>query len=169
MHKMKNSENLFPFRYESTGLLKTSMTEAFEYLDDSKRLTSHMGKSSWMMAGSHMEIELDKKRGQDVGSEIILKSKMLGMQLFVKEVIIERSGSPYDGVEPENVVSLRRISPQASDRNLLIACSGNVGISSLDHRLPELIQVHKKIELFEYDKQAISNSYAQLYNKGGST
>ncbi len=37
---------------------------------------------------------------------------------------------------------------------------------SLDHRLPELFQIHKKIELFEYDKQAIIESYAQLYNKG---
>ncbi len=29
-----------------------------------------------------------------------------------------------------------------------------------------MIQVHKKIELFEYDKQAISDLYTQLYNKG---
>ncbi len=28
-----------------------------------------------------------------------------------------------------------------------------------------MFQVHKKIELFEYDKQAIIDSYAQLYNK----
>jgi hypothetical protein len=39
-------------------------------------------------------------------------------------------------------------------------------IGSLDHRLPEHFQVHKKIELFEHDKHAIIESYAQLYNKG---
>ena len=30
------------------------------------------------------------------------------------------------------------------------------------------MQAHKKIELFEYDKQAISQSYADLYKKGMS-
>ena len=66
----------------------------------------------------------------------------------------------------ENVVSLRRISPQASDRNLLIISSGNVGFGSLDHRLPEHLQIHKKIELSSFDSQVISETYAELYRKG---
>lgn len=86
---MKNGD--FSFHYESTALLKASMSDAFEYLDDQKRLGSHMGKSSWMMAGSHMDFELDEKQGREVGSEIVLKGQMLGIPLFVKEIVQERT------------------------------------------------------------------------------
>jgi hypothetical protein len=39
-------------------------------------------------------------------------------------------------------------------------------IGSLDHRLPEHLQIHKKIELSSFDPQVISETFAQLYNKG---
>ena len=38
--------------------------------------------------------------------------------------------------------------------------------SSLIHRLPEHLQIHKKIELSSFDPQVISETFAQLYNKG---
>jgi len=39
-------------------------------------------------------------------------------------------------------------------------------IGSLIHRLPEHLQIHKKIELSSFDSQVISETFAQLYNKG---
>jgi len=37
---------------------------------------------------------------------------------------------------------------------------------SLVHRLPEHLQIHKKIELSSFDPQVISETYSELYRKG---
>jgi hypothetical protein len=78
-------------QYESLSRLATTLESAFTYLDDPRRLASHLEKSSWMMAGSHMNFELDEKQGREVGSEIVLKGQILGIPLFVKEVVSERT------------------------------------------------------------------------------
>ncbi len=48
--------------------IKAAPEVAFEYLDDPHRLSSHMGKSTWMMAGSKMEIKLDDKKDRTFAS-----------------------------------------------------------------------------------------------------
>jgi hypothetical protein len=76
--------------YEASALVQAPMGEVFAYLDDPTRLSSHMSKSSWMMGGGQMEIELDSGRGQNVGSRIRLAGKVFGMRLSVEEVVTER-------------------------------------------------------------------------------
>lgn len=76
--------------YECTATLNTSAQSAFEFLDNPKRLSSHMSKSSWMMAGSKMDIEVDAKLGREIGSEITLRGRMMGIPLFVYEKIMTR-------------------------------------------------------------------------------
>ena len=49
-----------------------------------------MGKSSWMMAGSKMSMELDSQQGKAVGSKIIMKGKIMGISLYVNEDVTER-------------------------------------------------------------------------------
>lgn len=49
-----------------------------------------MSKSSWMMAGSRMDVVLDADKGQAVGSHIRLKGRVLGIPLYVEEVVTER-------------------------------------------------------------------------------
>lgn len=87
------SDSAYESRFEITRTLAASPEVAFEYLDDPHRLSSHMGKSSWMMMGSKMDLSLDAGKGKKVGSEIILKGKMMGLELFVREKVTERAVS----------------------------------------------------------------------------
>jgi Polyketide cyclase / dehydrase and lipid transport len=77
--------------YETSALVQAPMDEVFTYVDDPTRLSSHMSKSSWMMGGGQMEIELNSGRGQNVGSGIRLVGKVFGMRLSVEEVVTERN------------------------------------------------------------------------------
>ncbi len=85
----KISQNTIKHHYHFTTILQTTAENAFEYLDDPKKLSSHMGKSSWMMAGSKMNIKLDEKEGRGIGAEIILDGTMMGIPLFVREFVTE--------------------------------------------------------------------------------
>jgi len=71
-------------------VLNTDIRTAFGFLDNPMKLSSHMGKSSMMMAGSKMSLEIDGKNGQEVGSIIKMKGEMTGIQLFLQEKVIER-------------------------------------------------------------------------------
>ena len=82
---------MFAFHVEHVVSIKAPAAAVFEYLDDHRRLSSHMGKSSWMMAGARMEIELDEKAGRQVGARIILKGRVIGISLFVEEKVVERT------------------------------------------------------------------------------
>jgi hypothetical protein len=73
----------------STILLNATPEDAFVFLDDPTQLSSHMGKSSWMMAGSKMKLKLDEKNGRGVGAEIVLEGQMMGMPLLVRESVTE--------------------------------------------------------------------------------
>ncbi|OQW47472.1 MAG: hypothetical protein A4S09_15235 [Proteobacteria bacterium SG_bin7] len=77
----------FKYHYETKAILQASPQSAFDYLNDHRNLSAHMGKSSWMMAGSKMDVKLDEKQGQGVGAEIILYGKMMGIELFVREFV----------------------------------------------------------------------------------
>lgn len=59
----------FSIHYEKSGILNLSTEEAFIYLDDHNKLSSHMDKSSWMMMGSRM---LDKIVSQLFSDPIFL-------------------------------------------------------------------------------------------------
>ena len=62
----------------------------FAFLDDHRRLAGHMEKSSWMMAGATMRVEMDALKGQSVGSLIRIAGRVLGVNLVVEEVVTER-------------------------------------------------------------------------------
>ena len=50
--------------YETSAPVAAPRDKVFAYVDDPTRLGSHMSKSSWMMGGSRMQIELDDGLGQ---------------------------------------------------------------------------------------------------------
>lgn len=78
--------------HESTSVrLKADAERAFSFLDDPHKLSSHMGKSSWMMAGSKMEMRLDDRQGRTAGAEIVLEGKMMGVPLSIREFVTERT------------------------------------------------------------------------------
>ena len=79
-----------PFHCESLLEVHTPADVLFSYLDDHAQLAAHMSKSSWMMLGSRMAIELDASQGRAVGAHICLAGRALGIPLSVEEVVIER-------------------------------------------------------------------------------
>ena len=70
---------------------RPSPEDVFERLDDPTALGSHMQKPSAMMLGGTMRYELDEGRGRAVGSVIRMTGNVLGLRLFVEEVVTERS------------------------------------------------------------------------------
>jgi len=81
----------FPHREEAGARVNASPSILFEYLDDHRRLSAHMEKSSWMMLGSRMELRLDAGGGRAVGSHIHLVGRVLGIPLSVEEAVNERT------------------------------------------------------------------------------
>lgn len=62
----------------------------FEFLDDPTRLTAHMEKRSWKMAWGRMGTTLDAGGGRAVGSRIVVEGRVLGIRLFLEEVVTVR-------------------------------------------------------------------------------
>ena len=82
---------MFTRHNESTALVRASPEELFQRLDDHTQLSGHMSKSSWMMGGGSMTTETDEAGGRSVGSHIRLSGRILGMQLYVDEVVTQRN------------------------------------------------------------------------------
>jgi hypothetical protein len=80
----------FTHSFSSKAILNASAKVAFEYLDEPKRLSAHMGKPSMMMAGSKMDMDLDEKQGREIGSVIKMSGKMMGINLSLQERVVER-------------------------------------------------------------------------------
>ena len=81
---------MLPLRYESSGFVQASPGQVFAHIDDPTRLASHMRKGSWRMAGGHMNTATDAGRGQAVGSRIRVSGRVLGVELSVEELGVER-------------------------------------------------------------------------------
>lgn len=82
---------VLPFHFESNIDVNAAAGDIFSLLDDHSRLSAHMTKPSWMMAGSVMTLEFDASHGRAVGAFIRLKGQVLGIPLSVKEVVTERN------------------------------------------------------------------------------
>ena len=79
----------FTHSYSSGAVLNTRVSAAFDYLNDPTKLSAHMEKSSLMMGGATMTTKVDSRKGQELGSVIALKGNFLGIELSVKEHIVE--------------------------------------------------------------------------------
>jgi hypothetical protein len=83
-------EAVMPRHVEATAIVDAAPETVCVFVDDHARFSSHMGESSWMMAGSRMSIELDAAQGRAVGSHIRLTGRVLGFPLFLDEVVTRR-------------------------------------------------------------------------------
>ena len=79
-----------PFHFESNIEVNAAADDIFTLLDDHSRLSAHMMKPSWMMAGSVMTLEFDASQGRAVGASIRLTGRLLGIPLSVEEVVTVR-------------------------------------------------------------------------------
>ena len=65
-------------------------SSVFEYIDRPERLSAHMARRSWQLAGASMSIETDAAGGRAVGSRIRLAGRMLGIPLYVEGRVVQR-------------------------------------------------------------------------------
>jgi len=79
------------FHCEDSVSVRAPAEAVFSYLDDHRRLSAHMSRSSWMMAGSRMSLTLDAAEGRAVGSIIRLSGRILGLPLAVEERVAVRT------------------------------------------------------------------------------
>jgi len=80
-----------PLHFDTCVVLNAPAGPIFAHLDDHRRLSDHMTRRSWMMAGSQMELDLDADEGRAVGSTIRLKGRVFGISLELQEAVIDRS------------------------------------------------------------------------------
>jgi hypothetical protein len=79
---------------EESVHVPASAERVFDYVDDHARLSSHMNQSSWMMGGGRMDVQADAGQGRSVGSHIRLSGRILGIRLFLDEVVTQHE-PPY--------------------------------------------------------------------------
>ena len=76
-----------PWQHVSEGVVPASVDRVFVHLDDHARLVSHMERSSWMLGGGTMQVELGAARGRAVGSRIAMFGRAFGFRLALEEVV----------------------------------------------------------------------------------
>ena len=88
----ENSRNIaLPFHFEYSVVVNAPAEAVFSRLDDPRLLSAHMSRSSWMMAGSQMALELDASQGRAVGASIRMRGRVLGIALSLEEIVTERN------------------------------------------------------------------------------
>ena len=88
---MAGVDPMLPLHFESNIEVQAAAGDIFNLLDDHGRLSAHMTRPSWMMAGSVMTLEFDASNGRAVGALIRLTGRVLGIPLSVEEVVTERN------------------------------------------------------------------------------
>jgi hypothetical protein len=82
---------MMPRRYEARAHIAANPAAVFEFLDDHRRLVSHMTQASWSMGGGKMVLDADSAHGRAVGSWMRLTGRAFGIPVQVEEVITERA------------------------------------------------------------------------------
>ena len=75
---------------EATCEVRAQASSVFEYIDQPQRLSAHMARRSWQLAGASMAIQTDAEGGRAVGSHIRLSGRMLGIPLYVEGKVVQR-------------------------------------------------------------------------------
>ena len=82
---------MYTHHHETVVAIAASPEDVFAFVDDHAKLSAHMNKRSWMMAGGRMCVETDAQLGKAVGSKIRMSGSMLGVTLSLEEAVTERS------------------------------------------------------------------------------
>ena len=79
-----------PLHAQAMCVVGARPPSVFEYVDQPQRLSAHMARRSWQLAGASMNIETDAAGGRTVGSHIRLAGRMLGISLYVEGKVVQR-------------------------------------------------------------------------------
>ena len=82
---------IYPHHDEVIMDVPVGPADLFTQLDDPEHFGQHMDKPSAMMMGGTMGYELDAANGKSVGSVIRMRGRMLGLELFVEEIVTTRT------------------------------------------------------------------------------
>ena len=126
-----------PFHAETSLVIGAAPEQVFELLDEHERLSSHMTKSSWMMAGSSMTITTDEAHGKAIGSKISLSGTVLGISLQVDEVVTDRQPPWRKTWATIGSPRLLIIGPYAMGFSLSGQARGSLLRIFIDYELPE--------------------------------
>ena len=80
---------IYKKNYENTVFVSASPEVVFAFANDHQNFSAHMNESSFMMGGSKMETIVDEGGGKQLGSHIKMKGNVLGLKLFLDEVVVE--------------------------------------------------------------------------------
>jgi len=82
-----SNQTLYDHTAEYSAVIQSPVDRVFDWLDDQTRLAQHMAQRSWKMGWGKMEIELDGRRGRALGAHIVLRGRVLGVDLSLDEVV----------------------------------------------------------------------------------
>jgi len=68
---------MFNYHFESNAIVRSPVNQAFAYIDDHTRLSSHMSESSWKMGGGQMEFVLDEGGGKRLVRKFVWSAESL--------------------------------------------------------------------------------------------
>jgi hypothetical protein len=79
---------------EDTVMIGGSIDAVFAVIDDPLKISTHMSRRTWMMAGSTMSTEVDELGGRAVGSRIQMTGRVIGIAVGLDQVVTLRE-PPY--------------------------------------------------------------------------
>lgn len=85
---------IFSRHFEQCVAINADPAAVFAFADNHANFSAHMNESSWMMGGGSMTTSTDEGRGQIVGSHIRMTGKVLGLDIYLDEIVTLHE-SPY--------------------------------------------------------------------------
>jgi Polyketide cyclase / dehydrase and lipid transport len=128
---------MLPLRDESSGFVQSPMDQVFAHLDDHTRLSSHMSEPTWRTGGGRFETQIDEGRGQEVGSRLRLSGRVLGVELSVEEIVVERDPPRRKIWETTGAPKLLVIGHYRMGFELSVQGSGSLLRVFIEYALPE--------------------------------
>lgn len=133
---MTAPHHAFDRHHEQSVVIPAPPEAVFEKADDHAWLAGHMAASSWMMGGGTMTTSIDEGRGQVPGSHITMVGRVLGISLFLDEVVTERVPSRSKTWETVGTPRLLVIGAYRMGFRLLEEASSSRFTMFIDYDLP---------------------------------
>ena len=76
--------------HEEEAAIAAPAVDVFALLDDHARFSAHMSEPNWRTLWSVMTLKMDDEGGRRVGSHIEMGSRILGVRLYVDEIVTRR-------------------------------------------------------------------------------
>jgi hypothetical protein len=121
---------------ESSAQIAAPPDQVFSLLDDPTRLTAHMSTRSWRMAWGKMDTVVDGQGGRALGSHIVVRGRVLGIGLYLEEVVTRREPPFMKTWETIGEPRLLVIGPYRMSFTLTPANGHTVLRATIDYALP---------------------------------